>query len=130
MERVSCKGDRLMGWKITYLGQEVTDDDATVGEATTVSQIVGRVGWEVLDPGSAPDVLGAWCVIAAMRTGKTMQDAVLVINQTPMRHLASSFEQTTPDVPVTNGDVDLATVEANLSAMQAVAARLREQRGE
>lgn len=107
-----------MGWQITVQGVTVRHDDVTVGEATTVQQIVGRAGWDITEPTSAPDVLGAWCVIAVMRTGKTVQEAIMAINGVPLIKLAACLSEL-PDVPLdSNGQVD----EAALDALREMAA--------
>ena len=98
-----------MGWQLHYEDLVISNTDVTIGEASTVSQIVGRSGWENCDPGSAPDVLGAWCVIAEMRRGKSMQDAMIIVNGASLMALAQGYVQTPDELqpPMnSNGMVD------------------------
>lgn len=123
MAQGNRKGGRLMGWKLEHDGQTLTAENITIGEATTVQQIVGRAGWETCDPGTAPDVLGAWCVVAQMRSGKTLPEAMLVINQSNLKALAAGYG-VVPDASdaLQNG-------ETNPAAMQDLIDRLGTSKG-
>lgn len=91
----------MPGWQISFGNQVLTDENVTVGESATVLEIIHRPGWDMCDPRSSPDVLGAWCVVALMRGGTNIQDALIAINQSKLSDLAAciSERQTEPPLP-------------------------------
>lgn len=109
-----------MGWRVTFAGQTITDEDATVGEYATIVQITGRPGWELMNPDVSPDVLAAWCICAAMRGGTSIQDALGGVNQVPVKALMGAFDNR-EEVAATNGDMDPETIQARITALQAMA---------
>jgi len=112
-----------MLWRIEFANQQITDDDATVGEYATVNQIVNRPGWDLMQPDISPDVLGAWCIVCAMRGGVSLPDALLTINQIPVRQLVSFYKNTEseqPPTPESNGDFNPEAMQARIDALQAM----------